>query len=146
MSISKQSRKNLKKAVEEMIKHFTTAESIVTDFHFQVNNESGTLTIFDDDDNELTHTHIEEWENLQSENCNEIFEEEIRKILVEQQKEGALDNMNIPKPYSCLLVDEDKETIVDLLYVDDETVIIDNELLKGLDEELNDFLRHLLEE
>jgi len=30
--------------------------------------------------------------------------------------------------------------------VDDETVIVDGELLKGLDEDLDDFLKKLLEE
>ena len=52
--------------------------------------------------------------------------------------------MNVPKPYSCLLVDDDKETIVDLLYVDDETYIITNDLLKGFDEEMDQFLKELL--
>ena len=67
-------------------------------------------------------------------------------MLTEAQKNGTLDNMNVPKPYSCLLVDDDKETIVDLLYVDDETYIITNDLLEGFDKEMDEFLRHLLEE
>ena len=50
------------------------------------------------------------------------------------------------KPYSFVLVDEDKETLCDLYLVDDETVIVDGELLKGLDEDLDDFLKKLLEE
>ena len=47
---------------------------------------------------------------------------------------------------SFVLVDEDKETLCDLYLVDDETVIVDGELLKGLDEDLDDFLKKLLEE
>lgn len=147
MSLSKQSTNNLREAIVQMTKRFTTTEeTIVTDFHFQVNTESGNLSIFDDDDNTLSTAHIAEWEKLHQEDCYEVIENELRKVLNEIQKEGVLDNMNVPKPYSCLLVDEDKETIVDLLYVDDETYIITNDLLEGFDKEMDEFLKHLLEE
>ena len=147
MSLSKQSTSNLREAIVQMTKRFTTTEeTIVTDFHFQVNSESGNLTIFDDDDNVLATAHITEWEKFHQEDCYEVIENELRKLLNEIQKEGVLDNMNVPKPYSCLLVDDDKETIVDLLYVDDETYIITNDLLEGFDKEMDEFLRYLLEE
>ena len=147
MSLSQQSTSNLREAIAQMVKRFTTTqETIVTDFHFQVNTDNGNLVIFDDDDNILSNAHITEWENFHQEKNYEIIENELRKQLTEMQKEGALDNMNVPKPYSCLLVDDDKETIVDLLYVDDETLIITNDLLEGFDKEMDDFLKHLLEE
>ena len=147
MSLSKQSTSNLREAIVQMTKRFTTTEeTIVTDFHFQLNTESGNLSIFDDDDNTLATAHIAEWEKFHQEDCYEVIENELRKVLNEIQKEGVLDNMNVPKPYSCLLVDDDKETIVDLLYVDDETYIITNDLLEGFDKEMDEFLRHLLEE
>lgn len=44
------------------------------------------------------------------------------------------------KPYSFVLVDEDRETVAELLLVDDEdTLLLNDELLKGLDEELDAF-------
>ena len=59
MSLSKQSTNNLREAIVQMTKRFTTTEeTIVTDFHFQVNTESGNLSIFDDDDNTLSTAHI----------------------------------------------------------------------------------------
>ena len=147
MSLSKQSANNLHEAIIQMTKRFTTTEeTTVTDFHFQANTDSGNLIIFDDDDNTLSTAHIAEWEKFHEENSYEVIENILRKALTEAQKEGVLDNMNVPKPYSCLLVDEDKETIVDLLYVDDETYIITNDLLEGFDKEMDEFLRHLLEE
>lgn len=147
MSLSKQSTDNLREAIAQMTKRFTTTEeTIVTDFHFQVNTDNGNLVIFDDDENILCTAHIPEWEKFHQENCYEVIESLLRKVLTEAQKNGTLDNMNVPKPYSCLLVDDDKETIVDLLYVDDETYIITNDLLEGFDKEMDEFLRHLLEE
>ena len=49
------------------------------------------------------------------------------------------------KPFSFVLVDEDKETITELLLMDDDTLLVNEELLKGLDEELDTFLKELLE-
>ena len=49
-------------------------------------------------------------------------------------------------PYSFVLVDEDRETVAELLLVDNEdTLLLNDELLKGLDEELDAFLKDLLE-
>lgn len=50
--------------------------------------------------------------------------------------------VSILKP---VLVDEDKETVTELLLVDDDTMLVNDELLKGLDKELDDFLKELLE-
>lgn len=147
MSLSVQSLEQIRSAIREMAKRYTTTEeTVVTDFHFQVNTENGNVTIYDDDENTLAHAHVTEWENFHSENCHKHIEKELRRILVEIQKEGCLDNMNVPKPYSCLLVDEEKETIVDLLYIDDETYIITDDLLEGFDEEMEQFLKKLLNE
>ena len=58
---------------------------------------------------------------------------------------GAFDKLTIMKPFSFVLVDDDKETIAELLLLDDDTLLVNEELLKGLDEELDAFLKDLLE-
>ena len=59
---------------------------------------------------------------------------------------GVLDKLAIMKPYSFVLVDEDRETVTELLLIDEEdTLLLNDELLKGLDEELDAFLKDLLE-
>ena len=146
MSISKQSREALLDAILAITDTLGRAESAtVTDLYFQVDRVTGTLTIFDDDDRELSQATIEEWkENTQEQPA--AIEKTLRTELVQMQKVGLFDKMNILKPYSCTLVDENKETIVDLIYMDDDTLVLDSELLKGLDEEMNEFLKQLLEE
>ena len=147
MLLSKQSDSSLQKAIETMVKQFVTTETItITDFHFHVNIENGYMEIFDDNDNTLASAHISEWENMNQENCYDEIETVLRGKLTEMQKAGVLDNMNILKTYSCLLVDDDKETIVDLLYVDDDTFIINDDLMKDFDKEMDEFLKKLLEE
>ena len=58
---------------------------------------------------------------------------------------GDFDKVTILKPYSFVLVDEEKETVAELLLIDDDTILVNDELLKGLDKELDDFLKDLLE-
>lgn len=144
MPLSTQTQESLGNAIKEMAKNFVTAEDTkVTDFHLYVNGDTGTLTIYDDDDNTLARVHIKEWENSHDE---KMFEKVLRGELAKIQKEGIFDSINVVKPYSFVLVDEDKEAIVDLLYIDDDTLILSEDILKGFDEEMNDFLKHLLED
>ena len=58
---------------------------------------------------------------------------------------GDFEKLTILKPYSFVLVDDEKETVAELLLVDDDTLLVNDELLKGLDEELDSFLKELLE-
>jgi hypothetical protein len=54
--------------------------------------------------------------------------------------------MSILKPFSFVLEDDERESITELYLVDDDTVIIDEELMSGLDKDLDDFLEKLLDE
>ena len=144
MPLSTQTQESLKNTIKEMVRGYITAEeTTVTDFHLYVNGETGTLTISDDDDKILARVHIKEWENTNNEKS---YEKELRHELGKMQEEGIFDSINISKPYSFVLVDEDKEAIVDLLYIDDDTLILSEDLLKDFDEEMNEFLKHLLED
>ena len=144
MSLSKETQSMLMQAIEKMTAQFVTAEETrVTDFHLHVNGENGELTIFDDDDNSLARVHIIEWEGIHNE---EVFEKELRGLLGKMQSQGAFDNLNIAKPYSFVLTDDDNQDIVDLLIEDNDTLILSEDLLAGFDEEMNEFLKHLLEE
>ena len=144
MSLSRETQTRLQESIEKMSKNFVTAEETrVTDFYIKVNSENGDLTILDDDDNCLARVHIIEWEGVHNE---EIFEKELRHILSKMHEAGKFDSLNIVKPYSFVLVDEDNQPIVDLLIIDDDTLILSENLLEGFDEEMNDFLKYLLEE
>lgn len=146
MSLSKQSVENIRNAIFSVAEHFVLSENAtVTDLYFQTDSKNGTLSIFDDDDRELAQTTVIEWKGCSKEQQS-VIEKSLRNELILLQKEGLLDKIKILKPYSCSLIDENKETIVDLVYIDDDTLILDQELLKGLDKEMDDFLKHLLDD
>ena len=75
----------------------------------------------------------------------ENMERILSNLLCNLKNRGAFDKLTIMKPFSFVLVDDDKETIAELLLLDDDTLLVNDELLKGLDEELDAFLKDLLE-
>ena len=145
MKLNESSSAQLKATIRKAISKFTAEEeSFVTDIYLQANAANGVVKLFDDEDNVLGHTSVKEWVAYEGDDFDEQVTDTLTTILNNMKKAGELDNLQILKPYSFVLVDEDKETIADLLLLDDDTLIVTDELLKGLDEELNDFLKELL--
>ena len=88
---------------------------------------------------------IEEWATYDGDDFMENVAPSLKSILCRMKEAGDFVKITILKPYSFVLVDEDKETVAELLLVDDDTILVDDELLKGLDKELDEFLKNLLE-
>lgn len=148
MKMSEQSRASIVSALKTALCRYTSEgdETVVTDIHLQPNSESGELIIFDDDDQELSRTIINEWVEYESDDFYTAVEPILRAEVEALKESGKLEKLCLMKPYSFVLVDEDKETVAELLLVDeDDTLLLNDELLKGLDEELDAFLKDLLE-
>ena len=148
MKMSEQSRASTVSALKTALCRYTSEgdETVVTDIHLQPNSESGELIIFDDDDQELSRTIINEWVEYESDDFYTVVEPILRAEVEALKESGKLEKLCLMKPYSFVLVDEDKETVAELLLVDeDDTLLLNDELLKGLDEELDAFLKDLLE-
>lgn len=148
MKMSEQSRASIVSALKTALFRYTSEgdETVVTDIHLQPNSESGELIIFDDDDQELSRTIINEWVEYESDDFYTVVEPILRAEVEALKEIGKLEKLCLMKPYSFVLVDEDKETVAELLLVDeDDTLLLNDELLKGLDEELDAFLKDLLE-
>ena len=147
MKLSQQSQSIIEAAIQKAVAKYTCncEQTIVTDIHLQPDQASGQLTVCNDDDEELANIMIEEWTTYDSDDFLENVEHSLRNILCRMKDAGDFDKVTILKPYSFVLVDEDKETVAELLLVDDDTILVNDELLKGLDKELDDFLKELLE-
>ncbi len=147
MNLSEQSYAALTSAFREAVGRYTQGDenSVVTDIHIQPNSESGELLVFNDDDEELARTIIDEWVDYESDDFYTVVEPLLKGALAALKDEGVFSHLALMKPYSFVLVDDDKETVAELLLMDDDTMLLDGELLKGLDEELDAFLKDLLE-
>ena len=148
MKLSAQSHASIASSLREAVdKYIADGErTVVTDIHLQPKQDCGELVIFNDDDEELSRTIIEEWVDYSEDDFYTIVERILRGEINALKDTGVLDKLAIMKPYSFVLVDEDRETVTELLLIDDEdTLLLNDELLKGLDEELDAFLKDLLE-
>lgn len=148
MKLSQQSLSAIKSSVQKAVAQYITCsdeQAIVTDLHLQPDQASGQLTIYNDDDVKLANVLIEEWATYEGDDFLDSIEQSLRNILCKMKEANAFDKVGILKPYSFVLVDEEKETVAELLLIDDDTILVHDELLKGLDKELDDFLKELLE-
>ena len=139
MKLSQQSLSTIESAIQKAVGKYVCGcdQTAVTDIHLQPDQTSGQLTIFNDDDEELA--------TYDGDDFMENVEPSLKSILCRMKEAGDFEKITILKPYSFVLVDEDKETVAELLLVDDDTILVDDELLKGLDKELDEFLKNLLE-
>lgn len=147
MKLSTLSHTSIAAAVQKALQNYASKGAMtITDFYFQPNMESGELVVFNDDDQVLAQTVVEEWKGANPEDFYSSCEISLKRVLNQLSGQGELATLSVIKPYSFVLVDNAKETVAELLLVDDdETMLLNDELLKGLDEELNAFLKDLLE-
>ena len=146
MKTTDQTIQQIERAIRKVADKFpaTQEASIFTDIHIRVNQETGELVAFDDDDREITRVIIGNWINNQDDSFYDVVAKQLRKCLEREKK--LVENMAVIRPYSFILEDEDKENIAELYVVDDDTVIIDPDLMEGLGKDLDDFLEKLLKE
>lgn len=147
MKLSQSALSLLEESIKQAAGKYTDSSNsaIVTDIHLQANQSSGEFSIFNDDDEELASATIEEWTAYEGEDFHTHLERILTSMLNKMKGEGLFDKMTLLKPFSFVLVDDEKETISELLLIDDDTLLLNEELLKGLDEELDTFLKELLE-
>ena len=118
--------------------------SIMTDIHVRVYQDSGELITFDDNDEEITRGLVEQWIDNTDDDFYTAIPPIIRKC-IEHQK-ALVENMGIMKPFSFVLENDEKEPLEELYIVDDDLVIIDSDMMRDLDKDLDDFLDNLLKD
>ena len=116
----------------------------MTDIHIRVTQETGEMVAYNDEDAEITRCVIEQWINNADDNFYDRIASVLRKCLMKHK--DTIEQMSILKPFSFVLENDDKESMAELYLVDDEMVIIDPDLMEGLDEDLDAFLEKLLKD
>ncbi|MDE6012506.1 MAG: hypothetical protein K2G91_07210 [Prevotella sp.] len=144
MKATEQTLQQIERALRKVADKFPAEQeaAMLTDIHIRVTQETGELMAFNDDDQELTRCVVEEWIDNKDDNFYEGITSVVRKCI--NNRKEMLDNLSILKPYAFVLEDDDREPVAELYVVDDDTVIIDSELMEGLDKDLDDFFEKLL--
>lgn len=145
MEVIEQTQQQVERFLRKVAQKFPNSEEtdLMTDIHLRVSQDSGDLMAFDDDGTEITRCVVDEWIENKDDNFNELVTAFLRQDMI--RLKDVVDNLGIMKPYSFVLEDEEGENIAELYLADDDTIIISGELLPGLDEELDDFLKHLID-
>ncbi|OYP63152.1 hypothetical protein [Prevotella sp. P3-122] len=146
MKANEQTQQQIERAIRKIAQKFPSDEdtSILTDIHLRASQDSGELLAFDDDDKEITRCVVEEWIDNKDDNFYQEITTLLRNIL--KRMRNTVDNLGILKPFSLVLENDDKESIAELYVADDDTIIIDGELMEGLDKDLDSFLDKLLKD
>ncbi len=143
MTASEQTLQQIGRALRKVATKLSdnNVEPHFTDLYLQVKQESGELLIFNDNDEELTRCVVEDWIGNSEEHFYDDIQAPLRQCIASLK--ATWENINVLKPYSFVLIGEDREAIAELYLVDDDVIILDGELMKGLEEDLNDFWEKL---
>lgn len=130
------------------IKKMTAKDTGMTysDLYVQVDAESGELQIYDEEESLVEKTIIFDWVNAKNEK-NQFVQQAIatlKAVLAVLVTKNVFENPSFLKPFSVSLTNDDFSVIEELLFLDDENLLLDDPLLKDLDVDLDDFLTKLL--
>lgn len=122
------------------------ASEMLTDLYWQVNLSSGEFVVLNDNQQVLVRASVKEWVSDDVEKSLSIKEIEqiLRDIVQKLEAENFLENINVQMPFSILMVDEDMENLCELFFVDEESVPLDNNIIRHIDEELDAFFKELM--
>ena len=148
MELTTSSAASIREALRKITELYTSEEDqlVSTDFYLQPLREEGRLLVINDNDEEIAIAEVPEWKEYQHETFYTEVETELREAIKAANGEGELERLAVWMPYSFVLVDEERESIAELLLVDEDTLLVTDSLLEGLDDELNAFIDKLLNE
>lgn len=118
--------------------------SSLTDIFLVVDKDSGSLSVFDDEENLLSQVIVEAWV---SEDDDQLIARQLREVVEQFDMDNKFDSLDVFKPFSINIADENLVVLEELLVIEDDSIIrIENDFLSRIDKEFDDFLDKLLKE
>ena len=147
--ISKDSIAAFERIIEALFKtkvFKNTPDLVVTDIHVQPVLTDSYIYFYDDDDNLLLSERANWLCDLDRECLYEEFLKLAQASVKKLKEKSFFDRVNILQPFSFVLVDENRETVNEIDIIDNDTIVLDDELLKGWEEEMDSFINNLLKD
>ncbi len=135
----------LKSVISEAIDYLEKSYrgNSLTDLYFIVDIDSNELTIYDDEQNLVNQTIITGWFDLTEDEIINL----LRNSLQDIDFDNKFDKLNLFKPFSINYADEDFVVLEELLLIEDNSIIrLEDDFLKRIDQDFDDFLSKLLKE
>lgn len=113
------------------------SDNSLSDLYLYFDEESNSLCIYDDMENLLNEQALEE--------APYNLVKDLKSVFKKLEADKAFDKPFIYKPFTASLVDESLLVTEELIFVDDETMKLDNDLWNNLEKELDDFMKDLMD-
>ncbi len=136
----------LESAIEESLRIFESQnnENSLSDLYIRFDGDNTLLSIYDDVENKMLDVNLEKVQ----EDDIEAFEKQLNHVLKTAlsglKQKGLFDKDYIFKPFAVSRIDDDFIVSEELIFIDDNTLKLDGDLLANLDKELDDFLKNLM--
>ncbi|SUB77021.1 hypothetical protein [Porphyromonas macacae] len=114
------------------------------DLFVQIDPENGAVNLYDDQDRLLGSCTLFNWAEKPSNEPTAEMKRTVRETVSTLEQKGFWENPLFLKPLSVELVDDEMNSIEQLLFLDDDLIILDEPLLKDLNRDLNKFMEELL--
>jgi hypothetical protein len=122
----------------------TASENSLSDLYIHLNGDTSVLSVYDDVENKLYEINLEK----EQEDAPDRFERQLictaKQVLLNLEQQHLFDKDFIFKPFAVSLVDDDFIVSEELVFIDDDTLKLDGNLMTNLDKELDDFLKELM--
>ena len=130
-------------AIEKLIKGDS---SLMTNLSVQFDSETGEVQVYDEQECLLQKKVIFDWvgAHLKEESFMSKILSVLKQVVETVALEKGFDHQLFVKPFVVQLTDEEGKVIADIYTIEEEGLLQEDELLKGLDEELAVFLEKLL--
>jgi len=118
----------------------------LNDLFLQVDQQNGEVSVFDENEKLFGKEVVFDWvlPDLDEDDFFAKIMPELKKIMFSLNEKSVFDKIFIEKPFSVSLVNDGFDVVEELLFLDDDTLKLDDELWKDMDKELDAFLRDLL--
>lgn len=120
-----------------------TESPVVTDIHILPLRDTEEIVV-KDDDRELGRAFVPGLAEIGGDEFYGTMEQLLGEILVRLDSEFPLESLNIWKPFSFVMSDEDGDRYSDLMLFDDDNQLVSQTLMAGLDDDLSAFLKELM--
>ncbi|GEM_PF-47107 len=135
----------LESAIKESLNNFEKQKdgNYLSDLYLKF--DDGMFSIYDDMEDGLLTVHLTEEQGTFSDSFEKRLISSLKHVLQQLNKKGLFEKEYIFKPFAVSLVNDDFIVEEELIFIDDETMVLDETFFSDIDKELNDFLKELLD-
>ncbi|MDR1369300.1 MAG: hypothetical protein LBJ72_04100 [Dysgonamonadaceae bacterium] len=136
----------LESALEESLNAFeiTASGNSLSDLYLYLDGDTSVLSVYDDIENKLHEINLEQEQEDDPEHFEDQLISTLKQVLSRLEQQHLFDQDFIFKPFAVSMVDDDFIVSEELIFIDDNTLKLDGDLMTNLDRELDEFLKELM--